>query len=188
MPISNFAKPKTSYKKLFCFQKAEAIYDLTYYFLKKHIPAKDRTNDQMLQAARSCKQNIVEGRADSAASVEFEIKLYGIARGSLHELLNDYKDYARTRSLDIWDASHERFASLRKTCVEHNDTTYFMTLAPKLNDEEFCNMIITLIHQTISMLNKMIDLVKEDFVKNGGIKEQMFRARMSYRKEQNNQK
>ena len=89
MNPTDFARPKTSYRKLHAFLKAEAIYDLTYYFLQGHIAKSDRTYDQMLQAARSGKQNIVEGRSDAASSAEMEIKLYGVARGSLHELLND---------------------------------------------------------------------------------------------------
>lgn len=97
MQPPRFAQPKTSYRNLRVFQKAEAIYDLTYYFLEKHISKSDRTHDQMLQAARSGKQNIVEGRADAASSAEMEIKLYGVAQGSLHELLNDYEDFMRTR-------------------------------------------------------------------------------------------
>lgn len=181
MSNTNFARPKTSYRKLYAFQKAEAIYDLTYYFLSGHIAKQDRTYDQMLQAARSGKQNIVEGRVDAASSAEMEIKLYGVARGSLHELLNDYLDYMRTRNIIIWDSQHPRFNRLRTVCYEHNDTSYYMDLAPRLSDEELCNMLVTLIHQTISMISKMIDLVKSDFLANGGIKEQMLKARISYR-------
>lgn len=86
MNPNDFAKPKASYRKLYVFQKAEAIYDLTYHFLQAHIAKSDRTYDQMLQAARSGKQNIVEGRSDAASSAEMEIKLFGVAKGSLHEL------------------------------------------------------------------------------------------------------
>lgn len=113
---NDFARPKTSYRNLYVFQKSEAIYDLTYFFLTGHISKTDRTHDQMLQAARSGKQNIVEGRSDAAASAEMEIKLYGVARGSLHELLNDYLDYMRTRSIAIWDAQNPRFARLLSVC------------------------------------------------------------------------
>lgn len=178
---SDFARSKTSYRKLFVFQKAEAIYDLTYIFLQENIKKSDCTYDQMLQAARSGKQNIVEGRSDAAASAEMEIKLYGVARGSLHELLNDYLDYMRTREIPIWDFQHPRFKALRDTCLKNNETAYYRALAPKMNNEEICNLLVTLIYQTISMLDKMIELVKEDFLKNGGIKEQMHRARVAYR-------
>lgn len=114
MPTPDFARSKTSYRNLRVFCKTEAIYDLTYYFLQSHIAKSDRTYDQMLQAARSCKQNIAEGRSDAASSAEMEIKLYGVARGSLHELLNDYEDFMRTRSIPFWGASHPRTALLFK--------------------------------------------------------------------------
>ena len=182
MSTPDFARPKTSYRKLHVFHKSEAVYDLTYHFLQGHIAKTDRTYDQMLQAARSGKQNIVEGRSDAASSAEMEIKLFGVARGSLHELLNDYEDYMRTRRLPIWGAQHPRAQNLRKTCAEHNDSAYFLALAERLNDEEFCNMMLTVINQTISMLNRMIDLVKADFLKNGGIKEQMYNARIQCRR------
>lgn len=180
-PPADFARPKTSYRKLYVFQKAEAIYDLTYFFLKGHINQSDRTYDQMLQAARSGKQNIVEGRSDAASSAEIEIRLYGVARGSLHELLNDYLDYMRTRGIPVWEVPHPRLKKLRQVCRSHNDSVYYMAFASRLNDEELTNMIITLIYQAISMLSKMIDLVKTDFLKKGGIKEQMFHARIKYR-------
>lgn len=128
MTTPDFARPKTSYRKLHVFRKAEAIYDLTYFFLQSHIAKTDRTYDQMLQAARSGKQNIVEGRSDAASSAEIEIKLFGVARGSLHELLNDYEDYMRTRQIKFWSQSHPRFANLRKTCRDHNDTAFFMAV------------------------------------------------------------
>lgn len=181
MPTPDFAKPKSSYRKLYAFQKAEAIYDLTYFFLKGHIAKSDRTHDQMLQAARSGKQNIVEGRSDAGSSAEMEIKLYGVANGSLHELLNDYLDFMRTREIPIWGMNHHRMNNLRRTCATNNDTNFYMSLAPKMNDEEYCNLMVTLIHQTISMIGKLIELVKQDFLQNGGIKEQMYKARISCR-------
>lgn len=182
MTNTDFAQPKTSYRQLYAFQKAEAIYDLTYFFLSGHIAKSDRTYDQMLQAARSGKQNIVEGRADAASSAEMEIKLYGVARGSLHELLNDYLDYMRTRNIPIWKpGTNPRFVRLRAVCNAHNDTAYYSDLAPRLNDEELCNLLITLIYQTIAMIGKLIELVKQDFLRKGGIKEQMLKARLSYR-------
>ena len=177
----DFARPKTSYRKLHVFRKAEAIYDLTYYFLQGHIAKTDRTYDQMLQAARSGKQNIVEGRSDAATSAEIEIKLFGVARGSLHELLNDYEDYMRTRRILFWNQDHPRFGNLLKACREHNDTAYYTAIADRLNDEELCNLMLTLINQTIAMLDKMIDKIKADFLRNGGVKEQMFNARIQSR-------
>lgn len=185
MNTGDFARSKTSYRKLYVFQKAEAIYDLTYFFLQGRIAKSDRTHDQMLQAARSGKQNIVEGRSDAASSAEMEIKLFGVARGSLHELLNDYEDYMRTRRIPFWDINNERFRRLYAMCRQHNDTTFYTALIPKMNDEEYCNLMLTLIHQTIAMLDKMIEKVKADFLRNGGIKEQMYKARLNHRNNHN---
>lgn len=178
----DFARPKTSYRKLYVFQKSEAIYDLTYHFLQNRIAKSDRTYDQMLQAARSGKQNIVEGRSDAASSAEMEIKLFGVARGSLHELLNDYEDYMRTRNVAIWKADNPRYGRLLDFCRSHNATEEYTALIGRMDDEAYCNLMLTLIHQTVSMIDKMIDKVKEDFIRNGGIKEQMFQARINYRK------
>lgn len=182
MNSTDFARPKTSYRKLYVFQKAEAIYDLTYFFLQGRIAKSDRTHDQMLQAARSGKQNIVEGRSDATSSAEMEIKLFGVARGSLHELLNDYENYMRTRHIPFWNLNNERFRRLNEICRMHNDTAFFTSLTPKMNDEEYCNLMLTLIHQTIAMLDKMIEKIKVDFLSNGGIKEQMYKARLKVRK------
>ena len=181
MAPSQFAKPKTSYRKLYCYHKGVAIYDLTKLFLKDHIPVRDRTNDQMLQSARSGKANIVEGRTDATVSIEMEIKLYGVAVGSLEELLNDYEDYLRTNNLPIWNREHPRYEKMRRFCAENNASETFIPLYSKLSDEEFCNMMLTLIHQNISMIRKLMELAKEDFLKIGGIKEQMYRARVEYR-------
>lgn len=180
-----FANPKTSYRNLKVFRKTEVIYDLTYFFLQGHISKKDRTYDQMLQAARSGKQNIAEGRSDAASSTEIEIKLFGVAQGSLHELLNDYLDFMRTRNVVIWDVNHPRYTKLRDVCIKNSDTAFFMRLVAKLNDEELCNLIITMIYQAIAMLGSMIRLIKQDFLTNGGIKEQMHRARVNYKKDHN---
>ena len=184
MEKPEFAKPKTGYRKLFCYQKGVAIYDLTKLFLNDHIPSRDRTNDQMLQSARSGKANIVEGRTDAAVSLEMEIKLYGVAIGSLEELLNDYEDYLRTHNLEIWQTNHPRFAKLREFCAKNNDTKIYTPLYYKLNDEEFCNMMLTLIRQNLSMIRKLFALVKDDFLRIGGIKEQMYRARTEFRNQQ----
>lgn len=181
MPVPDFAKPKTSYRKLYVFSKAEAIYDMTYFFLRGRIAKTDRTHDQMLQAARSGKQNIAEGRSDAASSAEMEIKLFGVARGSLHELLNDYEDYMRTRGVTFWASGNIRFDRLREFCRAHNSTADYTVLIPKMSDEEYCNLMLTLIHQTISMLDKMIEKIKADFLRNGGIREQMSQARRQAR-------
>lgn len=181
MGQEKFLEEKSPYRFLHAFEKAEAIYDLTYLFLEKNINPRDRTHDQMLQAARSGKQNIAEGRENGAVSMEMQIRLFGVARGSLHELLNDYLDYMRTRKLEIWDRSHPRMARLRRLTAGNNDTKFYQDLAPKLNNEELCNLLLTIIHQDIAMISSLIEKFKEDFLKEGGIKEQMFRARLNHR-------
>lgn len=180
-----FAKPKTSYRKLYCYQKGVAIYDLTYLFLKDHISTKDRTHDQMLQSARSGKTNIVEGRTDATVSLQMEINLYGVSIGSLEELLNDYEDYMRTHNIPFWDYKNPRFGRMKDFCAKNNLTEIYTPLYSKLNDEEFCNMMLTLIHQNLSMTRKLQEYAKEDFLKLGGIKEQMYQARVKYRDMQN---
>ena len=180
----DFAKPKTSYRKFRCYEKGVAIYDLTEAFVRKNLAVGDRTKDQMLQAARSGKSNFVEGRTDAAVSIQMEISLYGTAIGSLEELLNDYEDFMRTRQIPIWEKNHPRMLKLRETCSSHNDTKYYMSLSERLNLEEFCNMMLTLIHQNLVMLKKMQGYAKQDFLTQGGIKEQMYRARTAYRQSQ----
>lgn len=179
---TQFLKPKTSYRKLKVYDKAESIYDLTYAFLSKYIDRRDRTFDQMLQAARSGKQNIAEGRSAAATSRETEIKLYNVARASMHELLEDYRDFARTRDLTIWDTGHPRLEALRNVCKQHNETAFFRPLADKCSSEELVNMLITLLHQFDAMICRIIDYAKEDFLQNGGAREEMSRARIEYRK------
>lgn len=179
--MPDFLRPKTSYRKLISYQKAECIYDVTYVFLKRFVSRYDRTNDQMLQAARSGKQNIVEGRKAAATSRETEIKLYNVALASLHELLVDYEDYLRVRELCQWTNTHPRYSNLREVCRTHNDSGFFRNLSNRCNDEELANMAITLIHQTDIMLNKLIGYAKDDFLKNGGAREEMSRARINYR-------
>lgn len=176
-----FLRPKGSCRKLFCYQKAEDIYDLTYRFQRRFLERGDRTIDQMVQAARSGKQNIVEGRAASTTSRETEIKLYNVARASLQELLIDYEDFLHTRGYTIWQNGHPRIEGIRSICSQHNDSDYFCQLQPKCNAEELANLVITLIHQTDVMLRKLIDYAKEDFLKDGGVREQMTRARLARR-------
>lgn len=135
----------------------------------------------MVQAARSGKQNIIEGREAATTSRETEIKLFNVSKASLHELLGDFEDYLRTRHLELWGPGHPRFKALVETCRAHNDTDYYCAIEPKLNAEEFCNLAITLIHQTDCMLRKLGGYFKEDFLKEGGIREQMSRARYAAR-------
>ncbi len=108
MQSSNFIRQKGNYEELICYKKSMCIYDVTYYFAHKYLNKGDRTIDQMIQAARSGKQNIVEGCSASTTSSEMEIKLLNVAKASLQELLEDYKDYLRVRGLQLWSESSEK--------------------------------------------------------------------------------
>ena len=173
------------YKNLHLYQKSEVLVVLTARFCQRFLPPYgDRTVDQMNQAARSGKQNIVEGSEDGQTSSEMEIKLLNVARGSLQELRADYHDYLNTHHLALWPKDNERQQRLRHFCHSHNDYDDYKPLLAKMNDEEMANMALTLCHQTDKMMCAYIEKLEEKFVKEGGIKERMHKARTGYRAEQ----
>lgn len=176
-----FLQQKGNYKNLIVYQKAECIYDITYFFARKFLKAGDRTIDQMIQAARSGKQNIAEGAAASTTSAETEIKLMNVARASLQELLLDYTDYLRVRELCQWDINDSRSIKTREVCSKHNDSHFYTEAIKIRSDETVANIAITLIYQTDVFLRKLIERLQDDFIKNGGIREQMTKARLDYR-------
>lgn len=180
-----FLPQKGNYRNLIAFQKTECIYDITYYFAHKFLSKGDRTIDQMVQAARSGRQNIAEGSAASTTSRETEIKLLNVAKASLQELLLDYEDYLRVRGLAKWDINDERSIQTRRVCSSHNDSEFYREKIQTRSDEVICNLAITLIHQTDVFLRRLIDRCKADFVQNGGIREEMSRARINYRNSAN---
>ncbi len=171
-----------NYRKLFTYQKAEAIYDITYYFCHNYISKFDRTIDQMVQAARSGKQNIVEGSAASSTSKEMEIKLINVAKASSHELLIDYEDYLRTRGHRQWEDGSVELEKMRELGHKHNDTTFYMPLLRVRPPETIANMAICLIKQNDYLLFKQLKSLGEDFLKNGGMRERMTRMRIERRK------
>lgn len=171
-----------NYRKLIAFQKAECIFDITILFARKYIARGDRTMDQMIQAARSGKQNIAEGCSASTTSRESEIKLLNVAKASLQELLLDFEDYLRINGLEQWTIDNPRLKKLREICTSNNDSAYYRDLFNKCSPEMVCNLAITLIHQTDVFLRKLLERVKEDFLNEGGIREQMTRGRLEYRK------
>lgn len=175
--------PRTgNYRKLLTYQKAEAIYDITYYFCKNYLQKFDRTVDQMVQAARSGKQNIVEGSAASATSKETEIKLVNVAKASLQELLIDYEDYLRTRNHRQWENDSVELLKMRELGRRHNDSAFYMPLVMVRPPETIANMAICMIKQTDYMLFKQLQTLSEDFLKNGGLRERMTRMRLDRRK------
>ena len=177
-------KKAVVWKDLYFYRKSDALYQITVEFCHRFLPPYgDRTVDQMVQAARSGKQNIVEGSEDGQTSSEMEIKLMNVARGSLQELRLDYQDYLNTHHLSMWDAGNERQRKLREFCHSHNDYSDYEPLLVKMNDEEMANLALTLCHQTDKMMCAYIEKLEKQFVTEGGIKERMYAARTGYRKE-----
>lgn len=181
----SFANPiithPSNYKKLLSYRKAEVIYDITYYFCHKYLARNDRTIDQMIQAARSGKQNIVEGSAASTTSKETEIKLVNVAKASLHELLVDYEDYLRTRTFRQWEFESVEMNAMRQLSRTHNESDFYMHLIATRPPETIANISIVLIKQTDYLLFKQLESLCKNFVQQGGIRERMFQARKEYR-------
>ena len=169
------------YRKLKVYRKTEVIYDLTYYFCKKYLKLGDRTIDQMVQAARSGKQNIVEGNEVAETSAETMLKLLGVARGSLQELLIDYEDYLRVRNLRLWAEDSKEVDAMRKLGLEHEDSAFFLELAQTRSDEVVANMVIVLIYQADALLNGYINRKYNDFLREGGFREKLTRERVRNR-------
>lgn len=180
--MDDFLPQKGHYKSLIIYQKAECIYDVTFYFAHQYLSKGDRTIDQMIQAARSGKQNIAEGCAASTTSKESEIKLTNVAKASFQELLVDYEDYLRVRGLEQWKDDDNRFVQARIVCAKHNDSAYYRVAIEQRRDETIANIAIILLKQEDYLLFKYIERLKDNFLKFGGIKEQMTRARLEYRK------
>ena len=182
-----FLKPKGNYRNLIAYQKAECIYDITHFFAHKYFSKGDRTIDQMVQAARSGKQNIAEGCAAAATSSETEIKLINVARASLQELLLDYEDYLRVNNLEQWAYDTPKAKQARAACTALNDSAYYREAIAERSAETVANIAITLIHQADVFLRRLLERLQRDFVSSGGIREQMTRARLDYRKNKTNE-
>ena len=170
-----------NYKKLLSYQKTDVIFQLTYYFCQTYLQKGDRTVDQMIQAARSGKQNIVEGCMASATSAKTELKLLNVAKASLHELREDFEDYLKTRGHRQWEEGSAELDAMRRIGREHNDGEYFMQLAQSRPPETIANMAIVLLKQADYLLHKQIQRLSEDFVQEGGFSERMMRLRKKNR-------
>ena len=181
MTNRNFIRQDNNYRTLKAFQKAECVYDVTYYFANKFLSKGDRTIDQMVQAARSGKQNLAEGNIDGVTSKEMEIRLTNVNRASLHELLLDYEDYLRVRGLEQWPYDDPRCVQTRAFCKKHLDSAVYREKIKDRSDETIANIAITLIHQCDVLIRGLIEWQKRNFLENGGIKEEMYRARKAYR-------
>lgn len=174
-----------NWKNLYFYQKADTLFQITHVFCDRFLPAYgDRTVDQMIQAARSGKQNIVEGSEDGKTSTEMELKLLNVARASIKELLEDYQDYLNSRHLATWSSDDPRYKAMQAFATTHNSPEAYLQLAQQWSAEEFCNTALTLCHQANALINGYLDKLERDFVTQGGIKERMYAARTGYRQEQ----
>jgi len=169
------------YKSLAFFKQSEIIHDFTVEFVKLYIDYYSRTKDQMEQSARSGKQNIAEGYLQK--SLESRIKLVGVARGSLEELLNDYQDYLRQHNLKFWTKDSPEARKVR-ALVYNRYNCYKFYKDYNASAELAANAMICLINQTNQLLDQKLRWMEEQFTKEGGFRENLFRKRMDYRKSQ----
>ena len=177
-----FIPPHGGYKSLLSYQKAEIVYDATVYFCDRFIDRRSRTHDQMIQAARSGKQNIIEGSMASATSKSTEIRLTNVARASLEELLADYRDFLRVRGLEEWPRDHPNVLHLRKLNRIPNATyETFRSGIEHANPAVSANVIIGLIRVASFLLDRQLRKLEEAFVQEGGMRERMTRARLEER-------
>ncbi|WP_199221492.1 four helix bundle suffix domain-containing protein, partial [Desulfonatronum sp. SC1] len=181
-PTRPLLPPRGDYRTLLSFQKAEVVYDITFRFCKKHLQRGDRTVDQMIQAARSGKKNLLEGSKCGLTSKEMEIKLTNVARGSLEELLDDYLDYLRARDHPIWDKD-SREATFVRDLGRANPQTFdlFREFVETRPPEIVANIAVCLIHQTNYLIDRQLLRLEKDFIEQGGLRERMTHARLQYR-------
>ena len=184
----------TVYTDLFFYKKGEVLVQLTKVFCERFLPAHgDRTVDQMVQAARSVTANIAEGLTDGQTSFEVEIKLLGIAKGSLHELMRDYTSYLAHHGLPDWGAHlsdrgatapHPRYEPMHTYCRTRNDLADYQPFFSSWSDEEMANTAICLCHIVDRMMTTFIESRDREFVEQGGIRERMTAARLDRRETQ----
>lgn len=178
-------KTHGGYRNLKSYQTATFIYDLTVEFCNLYMtyPTNKsyRTYDQMVQAARSGRQNIAEGSQASATSKKTEIKLVGVARASLEELLIDYEDYLRQHSLLLWNKDHPSAKQIRALAYK-TDTTYQTYRSYLQSAEKAANCLICLIHQANYLLDHQLQALEKAFVEEGGYTENLFKRRLAVRK------
>src|ERR1041384_1720863 len=184
--MKNFIPADGGYEKLLSFQKARIVYDGTVWFCKHFLEKRDRTYDQMVQAARSGKQNILEGSQASGTSKATEIKLTNVARASLEELLEDYRDFLRVRGLRLWEKDSREALFVRRLGSK-KDVSYeiYRSYLETRPPEVVANILICLIHQPTSLLDQQIRQLEKAFVQEGGLRERMTRARLTERARQN---
>ena len=173
--------PHGGYRKLRSFQSAQLAYDLTVVFCNRFIDKRSRTHDQMVQAARSGVQNIAEGSMASATSKKTELKLTGVARASLEELLLDYEDFLRQRGLRIWDKNSPEALEARKFLSDESDRLDRSDSFKKSSEEIAANTMICLINQASYLLHRQMQTLDRKFLEEGGFTERMYNQRRSWR-------
>ena len=174
--------PNSGYKNLVVYKKSDVLYQGTVVFCQRFLPPYgDRTVDQMTQAARSCKQNIVEGSSVAATSLETQIKLTNVARASLAELLEDYLDYLKAHGDMEWSIDDTRKNNARDFARSHADWNDWKPVFISCPAETFCNLMIVLIQQCRYLLDRILAWQEQNFKENGGIRERMHTARAENR-------
>lgn len=177
--------PRGDYQTLLSYQKSEVVYQITYRFCSRFLKKGDRTIDQMVQAARSGKQNIVEGSKAETTSKEMEIKLTNVARASLEELLEDYRDYLRVRDLPVWAKESREAAYARKLGMTSPlSFEVFREFTETRPADVVANIAICLIHQANFLLDQRLKALEKAFLQDGGLRERMTRARLQARARQ----
>lgn len=175
-------RPSGGYRELRSFKIATVIYDATYWFCERFVDPHSRTCDQMVQAARSGKQNILEGSLASATSKQSEIHLTNVARASLGELKEDYENFLRDRGLPKWDRTHRyarRVTELSRTPGEDYET--YRKGIEHDHPEIAANVLRHLTMQATLLLDRQVARLEQDFLREGGIRERMTRARLEAR-------
>lgn len=171
------------YRELKSFQHAELVYDSTVKFCDRFINQRSRTHDQMVQAARSGRQNIAEGSQASGTSRKFELKLVGVARASLEELLLDYEDFLRQRGMSLWGKDHPSAQVVRRLAYEENRSySTYRSYIENSPPEVAANTIICLIHQTNYLLDQQLRQLEKAFLEEGGFTERLYHTRSAARK------
>lgn len=170
------------YADLQSYKMSEIVYDGTAVFCDRFISKRSRTHDQMVQAARSGKQNIGEGSMASGTSKKTELKLVGVARASLEELLLDFKDFLRQRRLPLWRKDHPKAKKVRGLCYR-KDRSYetYRPYIERGSPEEAANTMVCLIHQTNYLLDQQLRALEKGFLDEGGFTERLYRTRIQAR-------
>ncbi len=175
--------PHGGYRDLQSYQMAEIVFDATLAFCGRFVDRRSRTHDQMVQAARSGKQNIAEGSMASGTSKKTELKLIGVARASLEELLIDFQDFLRQKGVPLWGKDHPQAQAIRKLAwAKDRSYTTYKTYLEASPPETAANAAICLIHQTNYLLDQQLRALEKQFLKEGGFTEKLYRTRSQTRK------